>query len=274
MSNIVVNKYDKVFDIIDHPNIDNEFFNNCVLYNYFFPIDNKNIIPSLTDYYLSSLYMEAPINTQEKVQNISVANFVFSYFYHKLCEKNKIISQQNTYIVNPFEFLYYYIIGFFPRKEQLELVEKIVKDITPYMPSYTLEPIDTDDNEQKSNSDEINKKTSIHASNLFTTIYKSNINTPKIFNFSAGTVHTALMGSGKTSMITPLSMLRFFQYACLNEEQNMSAIILVMPEVLVNQSYNLLKKSLGTYFPIYVGILNENRITKRNLEGVGEIYCK
>ena len=256
-SNMVINKYNLSYELVTYDDLGTNF-NKTLLHNYLFPIDNSDIVPSLTDYYLSALYTNTLINTHhaEGKINITVANYIFSYFFYKLCKKNNIAYSniKNTkYNENPFEFLYSYIIGYFPKKEQLELIDKIVKDITPYMPVY--EPI---------------LVPMSGGSNTITNVYKSNINIPKIYNFSAGTVHTALMGSGKTTMITPLSILRYFQYICLNEERIVASIFLVMPEVLVTQSYNLLKKSLGTYFPINVSILNETRITADGLNNITE----
>jgi hypothetical protein len=117
---------------------------------------NKREIKSFTDYMIFSLSSDEEIINIDNTK-IQLKNFTFSLFYTKLIKKifdeNKITDynldnqenikilndkeiiilkpddEQNTFTINPLEFLYQYIFGFFARDEQLKLADNIFTDI-------------------------------------------------------------------------------------------------------------------------------------------------
>lgn len=70
---------------------------------------------------------------------------------------------------------------------------------------------------------------------------------PKVYNM--------IMGGGKTSMITPLIILKFLQCMISGNIEN---VYIVMPQHLVQQSYELLLRNLPTYFPLSIQKLVES----------------
>lgn len=67
-------------------------------------------------------------------------------------------------------------------------------------------------------------------------------------------IYNLIMGGGKTSMITPLIVLKFVQFMIDKSPEN---IYIVMPKHLVQQSYNLFVKNIPSYFPITIQKLEE-----------------
>jgi hypothetical protein len=88
---------------------------------------------------------------------------------------------------------------------------------------------------------------------------------PSLFteeNISGGRIHSLLMGGGKTSMVTPLTVLRSFHILNANNNVNNEAIYLILPEQLVRQSCDNLTQYLTNYFPIKVTAIKEDRKDK------------
>ena len=75
-------------------------------------------------------------------------------------------------------------------------------------------------------------------------------------------IYGFIMGGGKTKMISPILMLRFLQQTALTEE-TISNIYLILPEVLVEQSFKYLATTLGSYFNINICVLTEDREHKQ-----------
>jgi len=186
--------------------------------------------PNITSYYLISL--------------INGNNDTFNIFYDALKNKyetNDILNEDfthikkrimdNIYKVNPLEFYYQSIEGFFVRDDQMRLVDNIVEDIC---------------SQQIQRGGLLDKLINYDQRSMISLPNKSRI-------------HGLIMGSGKTSMITPLVILRFIQSTLKNK----SNIFIVLPEHLIENSNKILKK-LEIYFHIPVSILTETRdITTR-----------
>ena len=213
--------------------------------NYHFPPLFSEIMPSLTEYWLYSL-----LNTNEIV-DMKISNLSFSLYYHKMLNRYKAInkngiftklideySSKKEYTTNSLEFFYQYILGYFAKEEQKKLIDDITSDINSNKPmtggyrsliKYFINELNYGEN-----------KTQSH-------------------------IHSLIMGGGKTSMITPLVIIRYLQqngfYNSPDDKLNTKGfnIYLVLPEPLVIQSFENLSNILNLYFPINVKILKESR---------------
>jgi len=202
---------------------------NDIIKDYYF----TTIKPSLTMYYFISL-----------LQN---NHLLFSIFYTRLLnkynidddlrhiyhQKKKILSSNQNITINPLEFYYQSIIGYFIKPEQEELSNKIFKNVSR---KYFKQ---------------------IGGNLLSELINYDNIILDEHLNKSE--IHSLIMGGGKTSMITPIVILKYIQCQAKLKETN--HIYICLPENLVTQSNNQLTSNLAFYYPIRINEIKENRDT-------------
>ena len=233
---------------------------------------------------LFSLVNDKDIITKHDKTTVSFKNYTFSLFYYKLqikiykeCNINinnddqseikqklldnnitilKSIKNDNIFKVNPLEFYYQYIFGYFARDDQLLMANKIFEDITGYNIQEEVE-------ESLEEENEINKNNTLRLCKFIQ--IKNNV-FKKIDPVKQPSIHNLIMGSGKTSMITPLVIIKFLQYLTTIEENSYSNCFIVLPEKLVNPSYDKLSGLLNLYFPINLQKCIEKRKNKDFIE--------
>ena len=200
-------------------------------YNYYFPKTSKPY-NTLKEYFMLSLF-----DNQEILPGIRLCDHNITLYYNKLIDKYKLNDDLKTEIPlinitrsNPLEFYYQYCLGYFARAEQKELVDNIIKNISSHV--------------YQQGGNRINRV----------------INIPQgIPNPVKSEIHNLIMGGGKTSMITPLIILRYIQIQSMIPQVENPKIYLVLPEFLVGQSYNDLRNLLMPNFPIKINFVKENR---------------
>lgn len=213
--------------------IDKEFINNSdQLYSSNYP-----------SYLLIRLYSN----------NSDIYNKYFSFMFGKLSLKYfdllKIGDYDNwNFFVNfyneikikgfntsPSELFYQFVYGFIAKPEQLELVNEVCDDICG----------------------KFNNKTNQIGGFDFKYIRYNNL-IPQEPSNNGGRIHNLIMGGGKTSMVTPLAILRAYHLLNYHKKTD-EAIYLILPSQLVYQSASALSQYLTTFFPIKVVTLDESR---------------
>jgi hypothetical protein len=228
--------YEKTYKLIEEKPEYDDF-----LFNYYFPQHSEHSCATLPEYYVNSLI------TNSKFMSHNMSDYAYTLFYNKLVylyanvydedvrdELDQILKREHVH--NPLEFFYQYIIGFFARDDQMELVTKIMIDIDK-----EVEPM-TGGNRMFTNSYELNEKffnksSSDHLSNI----------------------HTLTMGKGKTKMITPLVIIRYFQQKSSQDIDENNNVYTILPQKLVQQSLEYLMSTLGLFYPINVKSFEETR---------------
>ena len=218
-------------------------------YEKYYCPDNNRYFVSISEYMLYSLSSEEKIVYLEEneLKEVVLRDLAFSIFYKKLISNhNKKWGDApvQPYIFNPLELYYQYIFGSFASKEQLDLAEKIFQDSV----------------QKKINCPVMEGGYKYRLSyyfNIQPNCYENFVENPKIYNL--------IMGSGKTKVITPLVILKYLQYlTTLPENDRKQNCYLILPENLVNQSFEHLKSYLDMYFPILVNKCFEKRGIQNN----------
>ena len=217
-------------------------------FRYYF---SPNIIyPSITEYWIYALFDE------EILGEYKLSDITFNIFYKNILDNYKNKNENNIYTeliekysnledftINPLEFYYQYLLGFFATNEQNSLVDNIIKDITQKI---IVEP----------------EKILKGGYMSFAKYFINNLRYED--NQSNGHIHSLIMGGGKTKMITPLVIIKYLQEISFNQEAGKNHIYLVLPDYLVAQSFEYLSQIFNLYYPIKVDILKESR---KNIEG-------
>jgi hypothetical protein len=218
------------------------------------PCINSNF----SQYLLASLYSDEIAQTDNATGNTySYSDFSFSFIILELLNKYNYFKEEYNdtenfdlftiffnkiraggFTVAPSELFYQYILGWIAKDDQLTLFENVVNDFfgTPVAVGV--------------GGGDINYKM----------INYTTLNVRNHTNGGGGNIHSLLMGGGKTSMVTPLTVLRSFSLLNANLRENDEAIYLILPEHLIEQSLKALTKSLSNYFPIKVSMLEEKRV--------------
>lgn len=231
----VTEAYSKEFTLVDDVKYDK------IYADYLFTDRRSYVKPTLLDYYLFSLY------DSRIIDGVKLSDYVATYYYKTLEAKYidgsdemkadleliraKIIGGKLK--MNPLELLYQFSYGFFARGQQMNMVNDVVSDL--------------------------GKKKIQTGGSLklyrFTKFDPEPVIEPVIVR---SRIHNLVMGGGKTSMITPLSILRLIQMESISGK-NTHNFYVILPQNLVNPSYTLLRKYLGTYFGLDVQKLVEDR---------------
>lgn len=272
------------YDYINISQLNYQYYDD-LFYQQFYFADNK--LTSFGDFMLFSLLNDKPESKvpihDDTSRKINMNVLTFNLFYYKL--KNKIYSEfgildgmndeeinnilkendisvlepenrtdgTKYFKLNPLEFYYQYIFGYFAHPSQLQMANEIFTDITGMVIEDNLDdrqiPIDkiTENNYRLNKFLQINPKCFVDK--------KSNPH-----------IHNLIMGGGKTSMITPLVIIKYLQYLTTkpaNISTNSNCYI-VLPEKLVNQSNDKLASLLNLYFPINLRKCIETRINNIN----------
>jgi len=242
--------YEQTYKLL---NDDINMMENVLLDQYYFNNNNK-YMPTIAEYYAQTLMSNDDITIGGKIYKI--ADILFTVMFRKLehlynnehgsdnaIEFNDIIAKikqnDNKYKVNGFEFLYQAILGFVARKEQLEIIDDITRDINP---NYIVKP------EQSGGYSAFNKL------NRFE---NQKFNDGKTYS---STINSLIMGGGKTSMITPLALIRYMQQRSTYKNEEGNNAYLILPNHLIKQSYEELISKISMYFPINVTIIQESRM--------------
>ncbi len=139
-------------------------------------------------------------------------------------------------VSNPSELFYQFVYGFIAKPEQLELVEAVTEDLC-------------------------GKFESLSGGFKFENVHITK--SRKTQESNGGRIHNLIMGGGKTSMVTPLAVLRTFHI--LNQgKKSDEAIYLILPSQLVVQSSMALSQYLTNFFPVLVSVLEESRNSTNN----------
>jgi len=236
-----------------------------IFYGKFYFIDNK--LKSFGDFMLYSL-----VNIKEEIEDklgnkIKMNILTFNLFYYKMIQKiyqeysidismdensiQDILDNNDITILkpeikpdgtkyfksNPLEFYYQYIFGYFARDVQLQMANEIFTDITGLI----IKDLPIGD------IIKIDKSTSPEQFRLSKFI-QINPNCFEIKN-SNPNIHNLIMGAGKTSMITPLVIIKYLQLMTTIPTPKSNCYI-VLPEKLVNQSCDKLASLFNLYFPV------------------------
>ena len=248
-------------------NQSNYEYYNSLFYQQFYFADNK--LKSFGDFMCHSLVNNKLLVKTIDGDEITMSIMTFNLFYYKLKNKiysefgidenkmrkeeiNEILAQNYIEIMqthndngkeyfktNPLEFYYQYIFGYFARTEQLEMANEIFSDITGHKIKFNYQlPYSSQPTINRSNNFRLNKFIQINP-DCFELIPKTR--QPNIYNL--------IMGAGKTSMITPLVIIKYLQFATTKVD-NSSNCYIVLPEKLVNPSCDKLSSIFNLYFPV------------------------
>jgi len=241
-------EYKKVFTIDSHLTRVKEYnhipdigstFDHKKIFNDVFERYYKSTTPNITTYYF--------------IQLLKGVNDLFNIFYYRLLikyikededlQKNigiileKYLLHEGKFTVNPMEFYYQIIYGYFIKPDQHEMIDKVFNDVSKYrFPDQT-------------------------GGNILRTMltYESELSTAE----NTSRIHTMIMGGGKTSMITPIVILRYIQCQAImkqsSETETNDNIFLILPNNLISQSLDKLTANLSCYFPINVEEIIEDR---------------
>ena len=146
--------------------------------------------------------------------------------------------ENRKYIYNFIELHFQYINNKMARDIQTDYVDEIIKDL----------------------SDEIINNNVTQYGGYFTNITKIGKNILQKHD-KQSRIHNLVMGGGKSTVITPLVIIKLVQILSININKHKDNIYLVMPDTLVIQSYNILSCILSLNYPINVQILKEDRYT-------------
>lgn len=139
---------------------------------------------------------------------------------------------------SPSELFYQFVYGFIAKPEQLNLVNDVSDDLCGSF-------------EQTGGFN-------------FTNIKYNKLISKESQN-NGGRIHNLIMGGGKTSMVTPLAVIRSF-HMLNSDKKTDESIYLILPSQLVYQSAYALSQYLTTFFPIKVMTLEEQRKGLKNSE--------
>lgn len=240
--------------IIQEANLEELYYKN-----YYFPVNGKPFA-TLSEYMLFSLVDSESIlnfNYNRKEYQITLEDLAFGLFYNKL----KHLDRTGIKVkFNPLEFYYQYIFGFLALTQQNQLANEIFKDLVMK---------NTKGMEGGANY-RMEKYFDIDSSDYET-----------LTTGSQPRIHNLIMGGGKTSMITPLVIIKYIQYlTSLSKTTSKQNCYIVLPEKLVNPSVELLGKILNMYFPVIVSKCEESRSNNekkltynKTLSGISESDC-
>ena len=231
---ISINKYIKIFLYKDEDTIKKELNNN------FFYI-NKNEFDKIIEN-ICGLVNDIVKTNNKNLLNLLCNNNLFL----KLCicllinniKDNDILFEKNL-IINTSTYLFYYqfLLGGILREDQITIITKILKN-------YTFSNRLLDLIENTYNIDFELEKEYYNNLLLDDTSFESTVNFKR-------EIYNLIMGSGKTKMITPILLIFFNEYI---KKINNKNVILILPEKLINQSYQILRYSLSYYFGINIQI--------------------
>lgn len=212
--------------------------------NYYFPVNGKSF-STLSEYMLFSLIdseSKLKFNYNSKEYTISLEDLAFGLFYNKL---HNVEKTGLTVKFNPLEFYFQYIFGFIAYPQQNQLANEIFKDLV----------MKNTINMEGGADYRIEKYFDIEPSDYL-----------QLDDDSKPRIHNLIMGGGKTSMITPLVIIKYLQYlTTLPSKISKQNCYIVLPEKLVNPSVELLGKILNMYFPIKVSKCEESRSNSENI---------
>lgn len=218
--------------------IENKIELEDILREYWFG-EYSTIQQSLTDFYLFGL-----CNTN-KFKDIRfcdvIAKHLYGMMYNSISdeERNDVSKLTDIYKMTPFEIYYQCIIGKVIRRKNYDLINEIFGDLN-YVNGF-----DKKIGGNIENISSINEK-----------IIKYKYNRQRKTNCS----YSMLMGGGKTKMITPCLILRLIYYSLHNDDSDkIKYIFVVLPEQLLEQSFDHLRISIGSYFHVPVKKLREDR---------------
>jgi hypothetical protein len=242
--------YNVKYNLID--GIDHRLEHDTIIYKYYFPDGNDYITPTFAEYFVYSLLDSKQRDLTFTVLYNKMKELYTSYTDDVKEEFKKIdddVMNTKQLTINPLEFFYQCIAGFFARSNQKQLVDDIIEDI----------------------SDNI-VLTQTGGYKTFSGLVDANLQYQSKAN-KIGRIHTLIMGGGKTKMITPLVILKYLQQISLyylkqqlsrqDTERKGNHIYLILPENLVTQSYEHLS-IMNLYFPIIVSKLEEMRDSHAN----------
>lgn len=281
-----------------------EYYDNIFYQQFYFKDNQLNSLGEFILYSLTNKKPESQITIYQSEKKINMNIFIFNYLYYKL--KNKIYlefgiddSMDETKIkeildeneisilepnknstdgkkyfknVNPLEFYYQYIFGYFARDVQLSMANDIFRDLTGYsINENTNDDISSNVNLDTNNNFRLRKFIQIKSECFVENTNKPN---PNIYNL--------IMGAGKTSMITPLVMIKYLQLMTTDLMNSKSNFYLVLPEKLVNPSVDKLTSLFSLYFPINIrkcietreNVKQEQKYNLTYLETLGESNSK
>lgn len=273
------------YDYINISKLNYQYYDDLFYQQFYFP-DNK--LTSFGDFMLFSLVnnkLESKVSVHNDIiQQINMSTLTFNLFYYKLITKiynefgiedymndeqiNSILEENNISILmpkhrsdgskyfklNPLEFYYQYIFGYFAHPTQLQMANEIFTDITGMEIKDMIEDKKVPINKTTSNNYRLNKFVQI---NLECFVEKK----------SNPHIHNLIMGGGKTSMITPLVIIKYLQYLTTKSADitTNSNCYIVLPEKLVNQSNDKLASLFNLYFPINLRKCIETRTNDSNI---------
>ena len=164
------------------------------------------------------------------------------------------------YDENLIEFAFQFISGQFARPEQLDFVAEVTHDL---LRKRTSGSTFIYDNTVRGETSTFTNPMIFYgtAEKIGSALAKINDSSDKQDFKGCGRVHNMLMGGGKTSTITPLTILRYIRHTLhyLEKAKHDLNIYLVLPEKLVRDSHKALTELIGTYFPIDVKWIREDR---------------
>ena len=162
--------------------------------------------------------------------------------------KDTLTYYNGTKSIGKMELFYMIIYGYLAKKSQLDLVEKVFSDITQTTQKGGERFIS--DFVSPTQADSIERDTVDDTSHLTK-------------------IHNLIMGGGKTSMITPLCIIRklIYNYSMFAEKNQrklpnttQNSVFIILPtDHLVDQSLNIFKKYILPFFPIEVQKIEEDR---------------
>jgi len=241
-----------------------------LFYQQFYFADNK--LTSFGDFILFSLVnnkLESKVQVYDNTREINMSTLTFNLFYYKMITKiykelditddmnneqiNCVLEENNISILrpntktdgtknfrlNPLEFYYQYVFGYFAHPSQLQMADEIFTDIAGIVIKDMMEDKLPEINITKLNNYRLNKFIQI-----IPECFKEKKSKPRI--------HNLIMGGGKTSMITPLVIIKYLQYLTTKSADitTNSNCYIILPEKLVNQSNDKLASLFNLYFPI------------------------
>jgi hypothetical protein len=246
---ITYNRIDELrYDISTNKELDSQYWEE--LYKLYYSNENKNIL-NLREFYLYIL-CETQINLNIIINSVQksfrLCDYAFNLYLNKLINKYKndpnpelreeVPRLESLLITNFIEFYYQYNLGYIARETQIDYINKIFDNISDHK-----------------------LKTQAGGNNYLRNVITYNKDIVQKHD-NKSEVHNLIMGGGKTSMITPIVVLRLIQILAAKPVSKSEHVYIVLPETLVPQSYRNLFLLLSLNYPINVFMLEENRNEK------------
>jgi hypothetical protein len=176
---------------------------------------------SLTEFYLYGMCSNVKYIIQNK--NYNLCDLIFNYIYNnvksKITSDDAPVSDVLKYMC-PFEILFQIITNLPVRKENLSLINELMKNVYP--------------------------------------IDKSHERTVPILT----NTYSMMMGTGKTKMVTPCTLLRSYYYNLLSSSRKVKNLFNVLPNHLVRQSHDYMTNKIQQFLGIPVIELEETNVCK------------